>query len=667
MNDEKKEQVNTQDSMGSGNIIMDFDDMRDESKESQETNELKAVVMPEVDSYEEQEESVEKKKESKKEESAEKQKDSKKEESAEKKEEPKKEDSVEKKEDSKKEESANQKEESKKEDSAKKKEESEKEESTEQKEESKKDASVEKKAGADKAVSQSKKIADAKAANENKEKMLEPKKKKGKGFVIAACSILAVLLAAYVAGFVYFSGHFYQSVKVNGVDVSNMSTAIAKTTLDTFYQNYKLTIKTIDDSTLTLNGNDIGMQIKLSDDFASCTKQQEPYLWFVNYFKPFELTAKADASWNKDALDKQFAKMDILKKDKMVEPQDACVGVEEGKYAIVKEVMGSTLDIDQTKATIEGCLAVVNSELDLKEAKCYQLPKVYSDDEALQNEYNAKSVYSDREIKLQLDDLTLEPGMELYENILEKNGDTYVISDKKVSQYVKDLAEQYDSLGKDREFTTSWNDRVIYTHGDAFGYVMNQEKTLEALKTAIQSEKPATVEVVFDQKGYSLIGNNDIGDSYIEVNLSEQYVYAYKDGKKIAEGDCVSGNESLGHGTCIGLYAIQDKKSPTVLRGERKPVTKTVTKKKKGKKVKVEKTEYEYEYESPVTFWMQFNGGIGLHDATAWRSAYGGSIYYYSGSHGCVNLPYDLAKKLYENYEVGAPVIVYFWDNENRK
>jgi lipoprotein-anchoring transpeptidase ErfK/SrfK len=104
------------------------------------------------------------------------------------------------------------------------------------------------------------------------------------------------------------------------------------------------------------------------------------------------------------------------------------------------------------------------------------------------------------------------------------------------------------------------------------------------------------------------------------------------------------------------------------LRGEKKAVTKTVTKKnKKGKKVKVTETTYEYEYESPVTYWMQFNGGIGLHDAAGWRSTYGGSIYYYSGSHGCVNLPLDLAQTLYETFDVGTPVIVYFWDNENRK
>ena len=47
---------------------------------------------------------------------------------------------------------------------------------------------------------------------------------------------------------------------------------------------------------------------------------------------------------------------------------------------------------------------------------------------------------------------------------------------------------------------------------------------------------------------------------------------------------------------------------------------------------------------------MPFNGGIGFHDAS-WRSKFGGTIYQYSGSHGCINLPVDKAKLLYEKYK----------------
>ncbi len=61
-------------------------------------------------------------------------------------------------------------------------------------------------------------------------------------------------------------------------------------------------------------------------------------------------------------------------------------------------------------------------------------------------------------------------------------------------------------------------------------------------------------------------------------------------------------------------------------------------------------------YATHVNYWMPFNKGIGLHDAT-WRSKFGGEIYARSGSHGCVNLPLEAAKSIYEYVGKGFPVI----------
>lgn len=63
-------------------------------------------------------------------------------------------------------------------------------------------------------------------------------------------------------------------------------------------------------------------------------------------------------------------------------------------------------------------------------------------------------------------------------------------------------------------------------------------------------------------------------------------------------------------------------------------------------------------YESKVTFWMPFNGNIGIHDAS-WRYSFGGEIYKGNGSHGCVNAPKYLAKTIFENIEDGTPIICY--------
>ena len=63
-------------------------------------------------------------------------------------------------------------------------------------------------------------------------------------------------------------------------------------------------------------------------------------------------------------------------------------------------------------------------------------------------------------------------------------------------------------------------------------------------------------------------------------------------------------------------------------------------------------------YACPVRYWMPFNGGIGIHDAT-WRGSFGGSIYVYNGSHGCINTPLSLAGTIFNEIEQGVPIVCY--------
>ena len=72
---------------------------------------------------------------------------------------------------------------------------------------------------------------------------------------------------------------------------------------------------------------------------------------------------------------------------------------------------------------------------------------------------------------------------------------------------------------------------------------------------------------------------------------------------------------------------------------------------------------------------MPYNDGEGLHDAEyhtkydkngnyvkdhGWRSydEFGTNIYHSNGSHGCINLPNQTAKEIYNNVEVGNKVLV---------
>lgn len=96
--------------------------------------------------------------------------------------------------------------------------------------------------------------------------------------------------------------------------------------------------------------------------------------------------------------------------------------------------------------------------------------------------------------------------------------------------------------------------------------------------------------------------------------------------------DIVSGNPYAGNATPTGVYRLKYKERNSILVGE--------------------------DYRTPVSYWMPFNGGVGMHDAN-WRGSFGGSIYQGGGSHGCINLPPSIAGKIYSNIEAGNVVIVY--------
>ena len=56
---------------------------------------------------------------------------------------------------------------------------------------------------------------------------------------------------------------------------------------------------------------------------------------------------------------------------------------------------------------------------------------------------------------------------------------------------------------------------------------------------------------------------------------------------------------------------------------------------------------------------MPFNGDIGFHDAS-WQTRFGGDWYLNHGSHGCINMKYDDAAKLYDLINETTPIICHF-------
>lgn len=269
--------------------------------------------------------------------------------------------------------------------------------------------------------------------------------------------------------------------------------------------------------------------------------------------------------------------------------------------------------------------------------KYYQIPRKVGDEKELNKKISAKIRYE------------LPNGQEfildakILHNWIVKKNKTYQYNEdfwnecieKFVSNELKQLAE---TVGKERKFIPTGKDEAIIVSGGNYGYQINIESEIAELKENLKMQKDVIREPIY-KKVEAATDEDGLGYSYVEIDLSRQKVWVYLNGKKQIETDCVSGCVEKSHETPEGVFSLTYKQKDRILRGEKLP-------------------DGQYEYQSHVNFWMPFNGGIGLHDAT-WRSKFGGDIYVTNGSHGCINLPKDKAEKIYDIIDKNMPIIVY--------
>lgn len=185
------------------------------------------------------------------------------------------------------------------------------------------------------------------------------------------------------------------------------------------------------------------------------------------------------------------------------------------------------------------------------------------------------------------------------------------------------------------------NEEVVY-HASSKAYLNTsafKSKTTSGKKITLHPNS-STARIPFDE--YSDLFPYPAAPSATEpcvlVDISDQTLYYYENGRLKFKTPVVTG-KIYGvkyHGTPTGLFHVQFKQTNTYLEGL--------------------EDDGKTKYKSYVNYWMPFTGnGYGLHDAT-WRDAFGGTIYQYSGSHGCVNLPYSYAQKLYAGIRPGSIV-----------
>lgn len=463
--------------------------------------------------------------------------------------------------------------------------------------------------------------------------------KGGKGkktAVIAACVLAAVILAGggiYAGMAQKYKRVFFPNTKINGMDASGRTVAEVKEMISGGIADYVLTIEEREGKEERITGEEIGLQSKFDGTLEQIVTTQNPYAWLSYQLNPAEYTISTMIEYDEEALTQSAQALECMDPALAKEPGNASISdyVPGRGYSIIPETEGTVVLEDVLKSSLADSIINLKDTLSLEEAGAYKEPEIKQDDAVLKERVDTMNRFVSTTITYKFGDKTeVLNGDRTHEWLTADEAGNITVDAAQAAGYVAELAAAYNTSNKAKNFKTSY-DQTIQVKGGTYGWKINQSEETAELVNLLQSGQSQEREPVYSQKAASR-GENDYGNTYVEINLTAQHLYFYKDGNLVVDSDFVSGNLSRGWGTPAGTYPLNYKQRNAVLKGEN--------------------------YRTPVDYWMPFNGGIGMHDAT-WRGTFGGTIYKTNGSHGCINLPHSVAKKIYENISSGIPVICY--------
>lgn len=457
---------------------------------------------------------------------------------------------------------------------------------------------------------------------------------------VLLCTLLvsfALILLTYLGFVFYFSNRFFFHTKINGIDVSCKTPEQVNEILKNEANNYSLTIYGRNDVTDSITAQDIMLAYTSDDSVENLMAQQNSFLWITSAFRANTSTITDCVTYEEQALRTLCNSLAFFQKENIIAPTNATIAYLENEgYAIVNEAHGATLKKKEFLAYIHDAIISLEPEVHLDNSSCYKTPAITSDSEKLVSLLNTVKTYARTELTYQFGKDTVVLDASKIHKWLKINNKKYKVSicTNKVEKFVQKLASKYNTYGCTRSFKASTGNQVSVSGGN-YGWLLDQETETKQIikcikKGAVKTKKPS---YTYTAASHS---NKDWGKTYVEINLTAQHLWFYKKGKLVIDSDFVSGNVSRGDGTPQGVYYLLFRERDAIL-GERSNA----------------------DYRTPVSFWMPFNRGIGMHDAT-WRSKFGGTIYQNGGSHGCINLPYSAAETIFNEIESGTPVICYY-------
>ena len=447
--------------------------------------------------------------------------------------------------------------------------------------------------------------------------------------VIISSVVAVVFVTVYlIISFGYFSNRFLPSTVINGEDCSNKKVSEVTEIMRKRIEGYNLSIVNNGITVDELYGNDINLEFGDMDKvLQDICKHQKKVSWLKGViFSSDPINTGEGLKYDTNVLNQFINSTLVLGMESTTKSVDAKLTYKDGKYIITPAVYGNEINKLAVENTIRGAVNSLNASIDINKADCFIKPRLTEDNEVLIDSCKKANKLIKNKIELNVTDDLFEIPVDIKKDWLTVDEEGTLIFDKTAfAKYEDRVDKSYSSNEEVREFKTFHGDTVKVTGGD-YGTAINRTKFEADVEEAMLGGHNSKVKVKF------AVTNKEIGDSYIEVDLSNQMLCMYVKGEQKLCTPVITGKDDDDHRTPEGVYRLKSKTNngSVAENGENKS----------------------------VKYWMSINGVIGICDAS-WKDMFGGDSYKKDGSEGSIYMLEDDAKIVYENCFANMPIVCY--------